>query len=93
MSNEGYVAACEALKSVSCHYEVANAIKEAYKDGCLDVVEEIGIDQDRVDVIFRVNDELFMIKLEYNSYNVVVVYDADIKGPLKAVEKTTTVYE
>lgn len=96
MSKEGHVAACEVLKGLydsGSAYTVTTAVKNAYREGHLCVVDEIAVDQDRVNVVFRVNDELFLIKLEYNSYNGIQLASSEIEGPLKATEKTVIVYE
>jgi len=65
----------------------------AYMSGDLNVVDKIHHNDEDFDAIFKVGDEMFKIALFRNSYGEVYSFERGIKGPLKPVEKTVTVYE
>lgn len=69
-------------------------VTTAYLEGELDIYETIYKDDEEFTVIFQVDNELFKIDLERNSYgDIAPSYGSKIKGPLQAIEKMVTVYE
>lgn len=93
MSNEAIGGIISKIDGTCDHYigKILDVIVQAWDDGDIyphDVVER----GDHRDLIFNVNGDLYKIGVSLDSYGE-AYRNSGIVGPLKAVEKTLTVYE
>ena len=88
----------ESIRKILASLNVSNQllkeiVTNAYIEGDLDIHDTVYENDEEFSVIFKVDGEMFKINLSRNSYGDIYPSYGDIKGPLKAVEKTVTVYE